>query len=222
MDILIFAIIAGLIFYKLNKQLGKIDEEEKKNIEEKVSLMRRMQSEILKNQEKQETSSQKLIGQSSTLQNVENIDNATKENLKNIFERCNISYEFFLNGAQSAFEMIIKAFGEGDIATLKMLLCEKIFIGFEKAINQRNIEQQKLTTNLVAIDKVEIISAITIENTASIVVKFISKQINYISDKDQKIVEGSKDQVNEITDIWTFKKDLNIANPNWSVSATHS
>lgn len=222
MDIIIFAIIAGLIFYKLNKQLGKIDEEEKKNIEEKVSLVRRMQSEILKNQEKQDSSSQKLIGQSSTLQNNENIDDATKENLKNIFERCNISYEFFISGAQSAFEMIIKAFADGDVATLKMLLCEKIFNGFEKAINQRNIEQQKLITNLIAIDKVEIVSAITIENTASIVVKFISKQINYISDKEQKIVEGSKDQVSEITDIWTFKKDLNIANPNWAVSATHS
>lgn len=222
MDIIIFAIIAGLIFYKLNKQLGKIDEEEKKNIEEKVSLVRRMQSEILKNQEKQDSSSQKLIGQSSTLQNNENIDDATKENLKNIFERCNISYEFFISGAQSAFEMIIKAFADGDVATLKMLLCEKIFNGFEKAINQRNIEQHKLITNLIAIDKVEIVSAITIENTASIVVKFISKQINYISDKEQKIVEGSKDQVSEITDIWTFKKDLNIANPNWAVSATHS
>lgn len=222
MDIIIFAIIAGLIFYKLNKQLGKIDEEEKKNIEEKVSLVRRMQSEILKNQEKQDSSSQKLIGQSSTLQNNENIDDATKENLKNIFERCNISYEFFISGAQSAFEMTIKAFADGDVATLKMLLCEKIFNGFEKAINQRNIEQHKLITNLIAIDKVEIVSAITIENTASIVVKFISKQINYISDKEQKIVEGSKDQVSEITDIWTFKKDLNIANPNWAVSATHS
>jgi hypothetical protein len=38
MEILIFAIIAIGIFYKLHKQLGKIDEEEKKTIESKVSL----------------------------------------------------------------------------------------------------------------------------------------------------------------------------------------
>jgi len=61
-----------------------------------------------------------------------------------------------------------------------------------------------------------------IENQASIVVKIISKQINYISDKEQKIIEGKKDEISEITDLWTFKKDVKSSNPNWLVSATSS
>ncbi len=223
MDIIIFAIIAIVIFYKLNKQLGKIDEEEKRSIEDKVSLMRRMQDELLKKNSpnnQTQSSQQKLIGQSSTIQGLENLDEATKQNLEAIFASCNISYEFFINGAKSAFEMVLKAFCEGDISTLKMLLSEKNFLAFQKALNQRNVDQQKLTTNLIAIEKAEIISAITLENNASIVVKFVTKQINYICDKDDKVLDGKKDAINQITDIWTFKKDLTIANPNWIINAT--
>jgi predicted lipid-binding transport protein (Tim44 family) len=223
MDILIFAIIAIVIFYKLNKQLGKIDEEEKRNIEDKVSLMRRMQDELLKkNNANNQTQplQQKLIGQSSTIQGLENVDEATKQNLEAIFSSCNITYEFFINGAKSAFEMVLKAFSDGDISTLKMLLSDKIFSAFQKALDQRNIEQKKLTTNLIAIEKVEIISAITLENNASIVIKFVTKQINYICDKDEKVLEGKKDEINQITDVWTFKKDLTIADPNWIINAT--
>ena len=223
MDIIIFAIIAIVIFYKLNKQLGKIDEEEKRSIEDKVSLMRRMQDELLKKNSpnnQTQSSQQKLIGQSSTIQGLENLDEATKQNLEAIFASCNISYEFFINGAKSAFEMVLKAFCDGDISTLKMLLSEKNFLAFQKALNQRNVDQQKLTTNLIAIEKAEIISAITLENNASIVVKFVSKQINYICDKDDKVLDGKKDAINQITDIWTFKKDLTIANPNWIINAT--
>jgi predicted lipid-binding transport protein (Tim44 family) len=49
-----------------------------------------------------------------------------------------------------------------------------------------------------------------------------SKQINYVSDKEQKIIEGKKDEISEINDIWTFKKDIKSPNPNWLVSATSS
>ncbi|GDX36480.1 hypothetical protein LBMAG18_09910 [Alphaproteobacteria bacterium] len=227
MDILIFAIIAFVIFYKLNKQLGKIDEEEKKNIEEKVSLMRRMQEELLKNVNNTNNPNNcesdkmpKLVGQSSTIAGLENIDPATKQNLEDIFNKCNISYDFFIAGAKSAFEMVLKAFANSDSETLKMLLAEKIYQGFDKAITQRGFDQQKLVTNLIAIESTQIISAMTLENNASIVVKFISKQINYLTDKDEKIVVGKKDEINEITDIWTFKKDLTILNPNWTIHST--
>lgn len=232
MDIIIFAVIALAIFYKLNKQLGKIDEEEKRSLEERASVMKKMQDELAKNSANQQSQSntnhsnspvnfeQKLVGQSSTNQELESLDDATKKNLEEIFTRTNISYDFFVNGAKSAFEIILKAFVDHDLETLRNLLSEKIFSGFEKVINQRNVDQHKLTTNLIAIEKTQIISAITIENQASIVVKFVSKQINYITDKDQNIVIGKKDEIHEITDVWTFKKDLTSPNPNWTVNAT--
>ena len=44
--------------------------------------------------------------------------------------------------------------------------------------------------------------------------------INYFTDKADQIIEGRKDEISEMHDIWTFKKDLASQNPNWVVSAT--
>ena len=228
MDLIILFIVTAYIFYRLSKNLGKIDEEEKHEIHKKL-LERKKQIEEILNRVQQNSPNQcqnkeeKIIGASSTTQKEFAVLNqATQENLTKIFEVCNISYEFFINGAKMAFEMIINAFAKEDIETLKILLSEKIFQGFNSAIEDRKSKEYKLTTNLISIDKVEILSAMLIENQASIVVKIISKQINYISDNDQKIIEGKKDEISEIIDIWTFKKDVKSPNPNWLVSATSS
>ena len=228
MDLVILAIITAYIFYRLSKNLGKIDEEEKNEIHKKLFERKKQIEEIL-NRAQQNSSAQtqnkeeKIIGASSTSQKeFTDLNQATQDNLTKIFEVCNINYEFFINGAKMAFEMIINAFSKDDSETLKNLLSEKIFQGFSLAIEERKANEKKLTTNLISIDKVEILSAMLIENQASIVVKIISKQINYISDKEQKIIEGKKDEISEITDIWTFKKDVKSSNPNWFVSATSS
>ncbi len=217
MDIIFFAAVAVFIFVKLNKQLGKIDEEEKKQIEEKIF---QTSQTALSNQ-------QKIVGSKSTVTSpdaekkiLEGMDEATKQNFISILQRCNISAEFFVSGAKSAFEMVIKAFAGTDFETLKFLLSEKIYQSFESAINDRKSREEILTTNVILIEKCEVVSAMMLENTASIAVKFLSKQINYISDKSGQIVGGKKDEISEITDIWTFKKDTSSTNPNWIISIT--
>ena len=226
MDLIILAIITAYIFYRLSKNLGKIDEEEKQEIHKKL-LERKKQIEDILNRVQQNSPTrnqpEKIIGASSTTQKeFDDLNQATQDNLTKIFEVCNVNYEFFMNGAKMAFEMVINAFSKDDIETLKNLLSEKILQGFSLAIEDRKAKEIKLTTNLISIDKAEILSAMLIENQASIVVKIVSKQINYISDKEQKIIEGKKDEISEITDIWTFKKDVKSPNPNWLVSATSS
>ncbi|MBM3580285.1 MAG: Tim44/TimA family putative adaptor protein, partial [Alphaproteobacteria bacterium] len=214
MDILFFAALAFFVFYKLSKQFGKIDEEEKRQIEEKLAQMRVVQEQQIKQREK-------IIGASSTDEKTENktenkaeekilaeLDEATRQNLIPILQHCNVTAEFFLNGAKSAFEMVLKAFSAADLPTLKFLLAENIFAGFETAINQRKAEEKTITTNLIAFVETKIISAMLLENTASIAIRFVSKQINYISDKEGEILTGRKDEIAEVTDVWTFKRDV--------------
>jgi len=239
MDILILAAIAFYIFFKLSKHLGKIDEEEKRDIEAKIvqrkAEMLKVQQQILnqaqetlQKETKQQQQQEKVVGQTSTKDKIltseekllASLNEATRQNLLPILQRCNMSAEFFLEGAKSAFEMVLKSFAEGNVEVLKSLLSEKIYQGFETAINSRKVEEKTLTTNLIAIVDAKITSAMMIENTASINVQFVSKQINYISNKAGEIVEGRKDEISEITDIWTFKKDITSPNPNWLVSST--
>jgi len=224
MDIIFFAAIAFFIFYKLNKQLGKVDEEEKKNIELKVVSAREKileAQQAIKHQQQQSSLTIETDNQVSE-KILNSLDATTKESFSNILNRTNISAEFFVNGVKSAFEMILKAFASADLETLKFLLSDKIFKGFESAIIQRKSAEKTLITNLISIEKAEIISALIFENNASVVMKIVSKQINYVIDSKGQTAEGRKDEINEITDIWTFKKDINSANPNWVVSATGS
>jgi predicted lipid-binding transport protein (Tim44 family) len=225
MDIIFFAAIAFFIFYKLNKQLGKVDEEEKKNIELKVVSAREKileAQQVIKQQQQQQSSLTIETDNQVSEKILNSLDAATKESFSNILNRTNISAEFFVNGVKSAFEMILKAFASTDLETLKFLLSDKIFKGFESAIIQRKSTEKTLITNLISIEKTEIISALIFENNASVVMKIVSKQINYIIDSKDQTIEGRKDEINKITDIWTFKKDINSTNPNWVVSATGS
>jgi len=223
MDIIFFAAVSIFIFFKLRSQLGKISDEEKTQITEKIKAER---EKIIALQNQITAATSKAIEQSIEQQNQANdkilgqLSDPLKQTLIQIFQRCNITAEFFVNGVKSCFEMIIKAFGEKDLTTLKFLLSEKIYAGFESAISKRNAEEKNLRSNLIAIEKVEILEALILENKALITVKITSRQINYFTDKNEQIIEGRKDEINEMHDVWTFSKDLASGNPNWTVTVT--
>lgn len=223
MDILFFAAVSIFIFLKLRSQLGKISDEEKQKLEEKIKAER---AKIIEIQNQITETANKAIEQSVEQQNksdqkvLGNLPEALQQTLRDIFSQCKITPEFFINGVKSCFEMIIKAFSSKDLETLKFLLSEKIYAGFENAINIRNSQEKNLHSNLIAIDKTEILEAVILENQAFITIKITSRQINYFTNKEEKIIEGRKDEINEMNDIWTFKKDLTSQNPNWVVSKT--
>lgn len=218
MDILFFAAVALFIFFKLNKQLGKIDEEEKKNILDKIAKRR---EEILAAQNQHpRVVYPSAIANPADEKILSALDSNTKQNFLSILQSCNISAEFFINGVKSSFEMILKAFSTADMEILKFLLSDKIYKGFEAAVNQRKSQEHTLITNVIAVENAEIIAASLVGNMATVTVKIASKQINYISDKNSQIVEGRKDEISDLTDIWTFQKDITSSNPNWVVSAT--
>ncbi len=223
MDIIIFAAIAIFIFFKLRDQLGKISDEEKEQIAKKVKAQ---QEKIAQIQQQIAAAASKNMGQNQDQQNAANekiigtLSEPLKQNLSQIFQRCNISAEFFVNGVKSSFEMIIKAFASKDFDTLKFLLEDKIYQGFEGEIKKREAAGRTLNSNIISVQNAEILSANISQDTAFVTVKITSKQINYFTDATGAIVEGRKDEIIELNDIWTFKKDLTSPNPNWVVSAT--
>ena len=223
MDILFFAAIAIFIFFKLRDQLGKISDEEKNRISDKIKANQEKAAAI---QKQIETATIQAANQTIEQENQANekvigkLNDDLKQTLLKIFARCNISAEFFIDGVKSCFEMVIKAFADKDLDQLKFLLEEKIYNNFTNAINQRNAAQKNLHSNIIAISNAEIISATINENIAFVTIKITSKQINYFTDSSEKIIEGRKDEIVELNDVWTFKKDLTSQNPNWIVSAT--
>jgi predicted lipid-binding transport protein (Tim44 family) len=129
----------------------------------------------------------------------------------------------FLEGARAAFEMVITAFALGDMKTLRALLSAEVYENFAEAIKSRERAKQTRETTLVGIDVAEIIEAkLEDKRYALVTVKYISQQVNATRDEENNVVEGDPNAIEKVTDIWTFKRDTRASDPNWQLVATLS
>jgi predicted lipid-binding transport protein (Tim44 family) len=125
----------------------------------------------------------------------------------------------FLDGAETAFRMIVSAFAAGDRPTLRALLSDDTYAGFEQAIAAREAAGETQRTEIRAVTQVSIEAADLRGRTADITLRFVSDQVNLRSDAAGAIVLGS-DAVTEIVDLWTFQRDLATNDPTWRLVAT--
>ena len=132
----------------------------------------------------------------------------------------NFSPKSFLDGAKLAYEMIIEAFAKGDRAALKPLLTRDVFDGFSQEIDTRNGAGQKLETQFVGISRAEISAAELTGTRASITVKLVSQMISATLSRAGDVIDGNPKEVREITDVWTFERDVGSRDPNWKLAAT--
>jgi predicted lipid-binding transport protein (Tim44 family) len=118
--------------------------------------------------------------------------------------------------------MIVTAYAEGDRKALKQLLSREVYDGFVSAIGQREARGEKMEFKFVGIDKADITDAALKGGTAQITIKFLSKLISATHDKDGKVIDGDPVHVSDVTDIWTFARDVASRDPNWKLVATES
>ena len=128
----------------------------------------------------------------------------------------------FITGARAAYEMIVTAYAQGDRRSLKNLLGREVYDGFESAIKDREGRGEKAETRFVSIDKSEITGAEVKSKTAHITVRFVSQLVSATRDRDGNVIDGSADKVTDVTDVWTFARDLSSRDPNWKLVATEA
>jgi len=130
--------------------------------------------------------------------------------------------EQFLQGAKAAYEMIVMAFAGGNKRSLRQLLGDDVYDGFVGAIEEREERGEKVDSSFIGIDKADIIEAERKRKNAQITVKFVSKLITATTDKKGKVIDGDPKKVREVTDIWTFARDITSRDPNWKLVATEA
>ena len=128
----------------------------------------------------------------------------------------------FLAGARAAYEMIVTAFAEGDRRSLKNLLSREVYDGFENAIRERENRGETTETRFVSIDKADLTGAELRGKTAQITVRFVSQLISVTRDRAGVVIEGNADKVTDVTDVWTFARDISSRDPNWKLVATEA
>jgi predicted lipid-binding transport protein (Tim44 family) len=127
----------------------------------------------------------------------------------------------FLDGAEGAFRMIVTAFAQGDRQTLRALLSDDTYAGFEAAISAREQAGESQRTEIRSMHEMAIEAADLRGNIAEVTVRFVSDQVNMTTGRGGEILAGS-DAITEVTDIWTFQRDVTSGDPAWRLVATRS
>ena len=134
----------------------------------------------------------------------------------------NFEAKHFVTGARAAYEMIVTAFAEGDRRSLKNLLSRDVYDGFDAAIGEREKRGETVESRFVSIDSADITAAELRARTAQVTVRFHSTLITATRDKDGNVIDGSAERVTDITDVWTFARDVSSRDPNWKLVATEA
>lgn len=127
----------------------------------------------------------------------------------------------FLDGAEAAFRIIVATFAAGDRARLRPLLADDTYRAFESAIAAREAAGEVQRTEIRTIETATIEAADLRGNIADITVRFVSDQVNLTVGRDGSPLAGT-DAVTEITDLWTFERDLTASDPTWRLIAARS
>mgnify|MGYP001365890510 CR=1 FL=1 len=128
----------------------------------------------------------------------------------------------FLSGARIAFELILGAYASGDTSTLKPLLSAEVFANFSQVIRDREQAGETLEDTLVGIKSADIMEAFVEDKAANVTAKFVSEQINVTRDENGDVIDGNPTTVINVTDFWTFARDIKSRDPNWALVATSS
>ena len=128
----------------------------------------------------------------------------------------------FITGARAAYEMVVTAFAAGDRRQLRGLLSREVYDGFDTHIGQRESRGQTLETKFISIDSSTITAAELRNRTAQITVRFVSKLVSATRDRSGAVIDGNAEQVSDVTDVWTFARDVSSRDPNWKVVATET
>jgi predicted lipid-binding transport protein (Tim44 family) len=122
--------------------------------------------------------------------------------------------------------MVVTAFAEGNRKILKDLLSRDVYDGFTQAISEREKRGEQIDQSFVGINKADIVESDLKNGIANVTVRFMSQLISATRDRAGAILAGDPQRIKEVTDIWTFRRDVSTAraraNPNWELVATQS
>ncbi|GAA4764107.1 Tim44/TimA family putative adaptor protein [Stakelama sediminis] len=126
----------------------------------------------------------------------------------------------FLDGAKSAYRMVLEAFWKGDKDTLDWLVGDDVKGAFTQAIEERKAAGHTLDNRLVSIENARIVEASIAGRDATVAVQFDADIAAVTRDADGNVIAGSMSDAVQTHDIWTFGRTLGSNDPNWKLIET--
>ena len=200
-DIIIFAIIAIFLVYRLKSILGQNSEGNENN--NKFDIDKKDFTNVVK------------LGDKKTLKKNTKINKDTISTIYPSFDE-----KEFLKGAQNFFEMIIDSFVKGDLNEVKNFIDGKLVKNFQSVIDERLEEEETLKIDIIKMNSIEIKNANEINNFLRVSVLFESEQIKVLKDREGKIIDGDQKNSILVKDLWVFEKRIQSKDLNWKLVET--
>ena len=202
LDILIFAIIAIFLVFRLKNILGtKAELDETK------------------------------VKKGNDINNFSNVISIDKKQTKDEYDKevikiqqidKSFNKQEFLSGSEVFFKMVLDSFVLGNLDKVKDFIKPSILKNFNLVINERKKEKETLIIDIKSINKIELISATVSKANIKINVLFETFQIKALKDKTENIIDGDINEEILVKDIWVFERKINDINPNYTLIETKS
>jgi predicted lipid-binding transport protein (Tim44 family) len=126
----------------------------------------------------------------------------------------------FMDGAKSAYRMILEAFWRGDEDELTWLVAPEVREAFVAAIAERREAGHVLENRLISIENAKIVAARLENRTAFVTVHFNADIAAVTRDAEGNLVAGTMEDAVSTNDSWTFSRNLRESDPNWLLVET--
>ncbi|MEO1018784.1 MAG: Tim44/TimA family putative adaptor protein [Pseudomonadota bacterium] len=217
LDIIFFAMVAAFIALRLRSVLGRRTGNERRR-PSRVEHAGAATSDNVVRMPEATADLEARVDPTSDL-----ADAAARDGLEDIARadrRFNLAD--FVNGAKAAFAMILECFAKGDRESLRPLLSDQVYTGFDTAIADRERQGHTLQSEIVSMNGAEVVEASLVGNLARIAVRFVTEQVIVMKDAQGHIIDGDPERNDQVIDIWTFERDAYSSDPNWQLVETRT
>ena len=175
-DIIIFAIIAIFLVFRLKNILGQNSESNDQN--NKINIEKKNLTNVVK------------LGNKRLNLNERKTNNDSISQIDPTFNE-----KEFLKGAQNFFQMVIDCFVKGNLKDIVNYIDDKLIKNFQSVIDERLAENETLKIDIIKMNSVQIKKVGTLKNFLRVSVLFETEQIKVLKDKKVKLLMEIKMQV---------------------------
>ena len=201
LDIIIFAIIAIFLVYRLKNILGQNSEGNDQN--NKIDIGEKNFNNVVK-----------LGNKQSDLKKPKTHNNSISE-IDPTFDE-----KEFLKGAQNFFEMVIDCFVKGNLDNIMNYIDVKLIKNFQSVIDERLAENESLKIDIIKMNSIKIKNFTKLKNFLKVSVLFETEQVKVLKDKKGNIIDGDQKKSILVKDLWTFEKNIQSKDLNWKLIET--
>lgn len=126
----------------------------------------------------------------------------------------------FIEGAKSAYQLVLEAFWRGDKEALRFLCDDDVYDSFVGVIDGRISRGETLENRLIRIDNTRIIDANFDMPMARVTLQFDADITVMMKNAEGQMIGGSMSDAVESHDIWTFMRDVKAPDRNWKLDET--